>query len=112
MLIEGPIDIAIDETFDGPGKVLTISFLPEFQGLEVTAQGEEFRSYLQQLKDSIDHQDTDEKNRAGMLIVQQIAEQLLPHIVSGELALEESMSVQIGQREQVLALTDLLKPRH
>ena len=112
MLIEGPIDITIDETSDGQGKLLTISFQPEFQGLEVAAQSVEFQSYLQQLKDSIDHQDTDEKNRAGMLIVQQIAEQLLPHIVSGELALEESMSVQIGQREQVVALTDLLKPRH
>lgn len=112
MLIEGPLDIVIDDTADGQGKILTISFQPEFQALGVAAQIDEFRSYLRILSDTIDHPDTGEKNRAGMLIVQQIAEQLLPHITSGDLVLEEPMTVQIGQQEQIFALTDLLKPRH
>ncbi len=42
-----------------------------------------------------------------MLIVQQIGEQLLPYIQAGEMALEETMVVEIG-REQAFSLTDLI----
>ncbi len=45
-----------------------------------------------------------------MMIVQQFAEQLLPHIVSGDLALEESMVIQISDESQAVALDSLLNP--
>jgi len=50
----------------------------------------------------------DERNRAGMAIIYQFADQLLPHILSGDLALEERIVLQIRQEAQAVALTDLL----
>ncbi|MCB1830051.1 MAG: transcriptional regulator [Chromatiaceae bacterium] len=109
MLIEGPLNIAIAEPADGQGKILVIGFQPEFQQLDLAGQSRQFNAYLEMLEESITGDDQiDERNRAGMLIVQQIAEQLLPHIESGDLALEETMTVQIRQSEQVVAITDLL----
>lgn len=109
MLIEGPLNIAIAEPADGQGKVLVIGFQPEFQVLDLSGQSHQFRAYLEELKVYIEAPDgTDERNRAGMLIVQQIAEQLLPHIESGDLVLEETMTVQIRQSEQTVAVVDLL----
>ena len=109
MLIEGPLKIAIAEPEDGQGKVLVIGFQPDFQALDLSGQSRRFRAYLETLKQNIEAPEaTDERNRAGMLIVQQIAEQLLPHIESGDLVLEETMTVQIRQNEQAVAVTDLL----
>ena len=109
MLIEGPMKISIAEPADGQGKILVIGFQPDFQSLDLAEQGQRFRDYLATLGQGIAAiSRDDDRNRAGMLIVQQVAEQLLPHIESGELALEENMTVQIRQSEQVVALTDLL----
>lgn len=109
MLIEGPLKIAIAEPEDGLGKVLVIGFQPEFQSSDLVTQVSQFRAYLAELKGHIESPQTiDERNRAGMLIVQQIAEQLLPHIESGDLALDETMTVQIRQAQQAMAVIDLL----
>ncbi len=109
MLIEGPMNITIGDPADGQGRVLAVTFKPEFQALEIAEQGTEFREYLQSLSDNIsDIKDENDRARAGMLIVQQFAEQLLPHIESRALALDESMVVQIRQESQVTALTHLL----
>lgn len=109
MLIEGPLKIAIAEPEDGQGKILVIGFQSEFQALDRSGQARRFRAYLEVLNENITAPEgTDERNRAGMLIVQQIAEQLLPHIESGDLVLEETMTVQIRQDEQAFAVSDLL----
>jgi len=109
MLIEGPLNISIAEPADGQGKILVIGFQPEFQALDLSEQSSRFRAYLGLLNGNIRALEaSDERNRAGMLIVQQITEQLLPHIESGDLALEETMTVQIRQNEQAVAVTDLL----
>lgn len=109
MLIEGPLKITIAEPDDGQGKILVIGFQQDFQTLDLSGQSRQFRAYLAELNENIAALDgTDERNRAGMLIVQQIAEQLFPHIESGDLALEQTMTVQIRQNEQAVAVTDLL----
>ena len=109
MQIEGPLNIEIAEPADGQGKILVIAFKPDFQALSGAEQSAEFRSYLEALHRNITEVLPEgDANRAGMLVVQQVAEQLLPHIESGELALDETMTVQIRQADQVLALTDLL----
>ena len=109
MLIEGPMNIAIAEPADGQGKILVVGFAPDFQALDASEQGGRFRGYLETLSGAIERiEDQADPNRAGMLIVQQIAEQLLPHIESGELALEETMTIQIRQDQQAVALNDLL----
>ncbi|MCW8907973.1 MAG: transcriptional regulator [Sedimenticola sp.] len=111
MLIEGPMNITITDPVDGQGKVLVILFTPEFQALSLQEQDRQFRNYMEMLASHINGQDpVDEKNRAGMVIIYQFAEQLLPHIVSGDLALEERIVLQIRQESQAVALTDLLAP--
>ena len=109
MQIEGPLKIEIAEPADGQGKILVSAFQRDFQLLGLAEQGAAFRTYLETLDQKITQVlPAGDPNRAGMLVVQQIAEQLLPHIESGELALDETMTVQIRQADQVLALTDLL----
>lgn len=109
MLIEGPMNITISDPADGQGKVLVILFTPEFQALPLKQQGQQFQDYMRLLARHIDSQDAvDERNRAGMAIIYQFADQLLPHILSGDLALEERIVLQIRQEDQAVALTDLL----
>ncbi len=109
MKIEGPMNITIADPADGQGKLLVIQFTPEFQALETTQQSAEFKAYIEHLAEQISAITSEaDQNRAGMLIIQQFAEQLLPHIDQGELALEEQIVLQIRQASQVVALTDLL----
>jgi hypothetical protein len=51
----------------------------------------------------------DDPNRAGMLIVQQIAEQFSPHIANGDLELEETIVVEMGRDYSSDSLMNLLK---
>ena len=110
MLIEGPLRISVAEATDGQGWVLVLAFQPDFQALDVTSQGEQFREYLQKLNTDIAGISAeDDPNRAGMLIIQQIVEQLYPHVQAVELDIAESIIIQIQQNSQVVALTDLLQ---
>ncbi len=112
MLIEGPLRISVAEATDGQGWVLVLAFKPEFQALDLPAQGEQFKQYLQGLNGDIETVAADDDhNRAGMLIIQQIVEQLLPHVEAGDLDVAESIIIQIQQNSQVVALTDLLQQR-
>ncbi len=110
MVIKDPIKISIAEPAGGAGKSVVIEFSPEFQSLEAGHQGTEFQNFLEQLGPdirSIDQQH--DRNRAGMLIFQQFAEQLFAPIMAGELALEETLTVQIGREAQAGALVGLLQ---
>lgn len=110
MVIEGPMSITVADPADGQGKVLVLAFHPEFQALAITDQVTRFREYLETLAREIAAiQDENDRNRAGMLIIQQIGAELLPHIEAGELALEESIIIQIRQDQQAVALSDLLR---
>ncbi len=109
MLIEGPLKIAIAEPEDGQGKILVMGFEAAFQALDLAGQGREFRNYLARLTESIEQDASlDSRNRAGMLIVQQVVEQLLPHVVAGDLDLTETMTVQIRQEDQAGSLSRLV----
>jgi len=109
MKIEGPMKITIGDPADGQGKLLMIQFTSDFQAKDVAAQTAEFRGHIDTLAEQIAAIKSEaDRDRAGMLIIQQFAEQLLPHISQGELALEEQIVLQIRQDAQVVALTDLL----
>lgn len=109
MNIDGPMNITIADPADGQGKLLMIRFSPEFQAKELPEQAAEFKSHLGYLGEQIEAIGSEEdRNRAGMMIIQQFCEQLLPHIEQGELALEEQIVLQVRQASQVVALTDLL----
>lgn len=107
MEINGPLKIGVVETPGHAGWELHIDFRPEFRNLPPNDQGAAFRSYLTDLAAGLSGLGAEDRNRQGMLLVQQIAEQLLPHIESGELALNETIVVEIAQAP-VAALQDLI----
>ena len=84
-----------------------MNFTDDFKSADLAQQGQIFAAYLAGLLQEINTRGEDDGDRAGMLIVQQIGEQLLPYIQAGEMALEETMTVEIG-REQAFSLTDLI----
>lgn len=109
MNIDGPMNITIADPADGQGKLLMIKFSSEFQAKDFAGQAADFKSHLGFLGEQIEAIESEEDhNRAGMMIIQQFCEQLLPHIEQGELALEEQIVLQVRQESQAVALTDLL----
>ncbi len=108
MLIEGPMNIAIGDAADGQGKVLLITFKPEFQALGLRERTTGWHTYLQGLqRDVAEVADPNDHNRAGMMIIAQFAAELLPHIEADEIPLDQSIVLQV-RREQAVALADLL----
>jgi hypothetical protein len=97
------------EKLEGPGRELHIGFREDFRRLPLAAQGETFRDYLAELSAAVYTLAEDDPNRPGILLIQQIAEQLLPHVEAGELSLGDTIVVEIGGGFQVGgSLTDLL----
>ena len=97
MLIDGPLKIGVLDDPGQAGRELHIDFTQEFQALEQNSQAASFADYLALLRRNIEVLAQDDPNRAGMLIVQQIGEQLLPHLRSGELELSETIVVEMGR---------------
>ena len=109
MEISGPLTIGLVEKLEGPGRELHIGFREDFRRLPLAAQGETFRDYLAELNAAVYTLAEDDPNRPGILLIQQIAEQLLPHVEAGELSLGDTIVVEIGGGFQVGgSLTDLL----
>jgi len=108
MLIEGPIKIGVLDDPGQPGRELHINFSAEFQALDLQGQAASFTRYLGELQQGIDALAEGDANRAGMLIVQQISEQLLPHVINGELELDETIVVEMGRDYSSDSLMSLL----
>lgn len=109
MEISGPLTIGLVEKLDGLGRELHLGFREEFRRLPLTAQGEAFRAYVADLTGAVYALDEDDPDRSGILLIQQIAEQLLPHVEAGELSLADTIVVEIGSGLQVGgSLADLL----
>ncbi|HED15865.1 MAG TPA: hypothetical protein ENI64_03460 [Gammaproteobacteria bacterium] len=106
MSIEGPLSVSVTE-MEEPGKrELHISFNPDFQSLALEQQGSEFSNYVDRLKQQSSQSDADSAEQQGIMTILQIAEQLLPHIQSGEIPLMETIVIEIHQQP---GLADLIK---
>ncbi|MCU7851449.1 MAG: transcriptional regulator [Candidatus Thiodiazotropha sp. (ex Monitilora ramsayi)] len=108
MLIEGPLKIGVLDDPEQPGRELHIDFTTEFQMLGQQDQSEAFTRYLGDLQQGIVSLPEDDPNRAGMLVVQQITEQLLPHVANGELELSDTIIVEMGRDHSSDSLMSLL----
>lgn len=97
MLIEGPLKIGVLDDPAQPGRELHIDFSAEFQAMAQQDQAEAFADYLRELQLGIASLSAEDPNRAGMLIVQQIAEQLQPHVGNGDLELSDTIVVEMGR---------------
>lgn len=94
MLIEGPLNISVTDTDNG-GRELNINFTTEFKALKLDQQSDSFHEFIHYLKTEIAILEEGDPNRQGMLTIQQISEQLLPHIESNEIPLDETIVVNI-----------------
>lgn len=106
MDISGPLKVGVVEPSPQGSYELHINFTEEFKGADLAAQGEQFRAYLAAL-DAALRGGLDERNAQGVLLVQQICEQLRPHIESGDVALGETLVIEV-QRTPGVNLVDLL----
>ena len=94
MLIEGPLKISIVDTETGD-REFQVQFTPEFKALKLNQQCDSFHEFIHYMKTEIDVLEESDPNRHGMLTIQQIAEQMLPHIESNEIPLEDAIVVNI-----------------
>ncbi len=107
MEINGPLKIAVVDDPETQGWELVVSFTDEFKHQDLATQGHTFEAYVRELLDNINTLPEGDRNRDGMAIVYQLCSQILPYIKEGQIALEETMIVQIGQ-SQAVSITDFL----
>ncbi|MBG7601811.1 MAG: transcriptional regulator [Gammaproteobacteria bacterium] len=111
MDINGPMRIGVLHIDGADGWELHFDFREEFQALDLQQQAEEFQRYLTTLASEIASLPEDDRDRQGMLLVQQLSEQLLEYIALGDLALNETIKVQVEQSAAVTSLSDLINSR-
>jgi hypothetical protein len=120
MLIQGPLRFSVAQNDQSSSYELFVDFQPDFRDLPLGPQGASFRNYLNELRllitNANDHAKGTppdlfqaERTLQGLLIVQQIAEQLLPHIESGDLDLEETINIHVRPDSPEVSLIDLLR---
>lgn len=107
MVIEGPIRVGVVEPTPQGDYELHIDFTDDFKAANLPQQAERFRSYLNDLGVALAEGALDDRNAQGVILVQQICEQLRPHIEAGDVALGETLVIQV-QRTPGVNLTDLL----
>jgi len=105
--IDGPLRIAVVNEPDSPGWQLLVTFTEAFKAAPLEAQGAQFEAYRRRLMEDIARLPEGDRNRDGMAIVLQLVNEMLPYIQEGQIALEETIVVQIGQA-QALSITDFL----
>lgn len=95
MQIDGPFTIQMIDNADSATRELHLGFTAQFQQLDSEKQLQQYRQYITQLQNDIAKTD-DEANRQGMLTIQQVAEQLLPHMEQQEIPLDETIIIEMG----------------
>ena len=88
-----------------PAQQMTRVILEEFQQQDMASQAATFGNYLQELVAGINELEETDPNRQGMLIVQQVCEQMYPFIAEGQMALGETIVVALTP-EQAAATDD------
>lgn len=106
MEISGPVKVGVVEPSPQGNYELHIDFTDEFRAADLAVQGDQFRAYLSDLAAALQG-DLDGRTAQGVLLIQQICEQLLPHIEAGEVALGETLVIEV-QRTPGVNLVDLL----
>jgi hypothetical protein len=95
MLIEGPFKFGVIENPNSPGYEIHLEFTPAFRELNQEQQYSSLKEYLQRLQKEILAAPEHSDDRQGMLMVQQVAEQLLPMVGAGQLPLNETIIVEV-----------------
>ncbi|MGB5614246.1 MAG: transcriptional regulator [Sedimenticolaceae bacterium] len=107
MDIKGPIKVGVVEPSPEGNYELHIDFKDEFKVADLAAQGERFRAYIAELGAALKG-DLDARDAQGIMLIQQVCEQLQPHVETGEVALGETLVIEV-QRTPGVNLADLLR---
>ena len=95
MLIEGPFKIGFLDDPNTTGSELHLDFTDEFRTLPQNQQVAVIKDYIGRLHEKILATPENDNNRQGMLMVQQVAEKLLPHVAEGDIPLNETIVIQL-----------------
>lgn len=95
MQIVGPFSISIVDNEQSGNRELHLAFKPGFQGASLDDRHAQLNTYLQELASGI-QQSEDPASQQGMLLIQQIAEELRPHIQADEIELDETIIIELG----------------
>jgi len=95
MEIQGPFTIAVNDNNETGLRELHMGFKPAFQQQSLQSRLATVNSYLQELQKNIETE-TDANNQQGMITIMQISQELLPHLESDEIPLDETIVIEIG----------------
>jgi len=105
--IQGPFTIAVNDNSETGLRELHLGFKPAFQQLDLTSRLKMLADYLQDLQKDIDAE-TDANNQQGMITIMQVSQELMPHLKSDEIPLDETIVIEIGPI-QTSPFDDLLR---
>ncbi|HBE93447.1 MAG TPA: hypothetical protein DDW55_13370 [Gammaproteobacteria bacterium] len=100
MDIKGIITLEFAEKEDGIGSEIHLGFTDVFRMQSVEQQKNMLDNYLASLGSAIKIE-MDDRERQGMLMIQQIMEQLYPHIIAGEMDLDEVLIIEVQPNAQM-----------
>jgi hypothetical protein len=89
------LEMTLEEKPNGPGSIVHLDFSGNFQMHTVEKMKEELDSYLADLAAQIGT-DVSDSEKQGMQMVQQIIQQLYPHILKEELDLSDTFIIEIA----------------
>jgi len=98
MEIQGPFTIAVNDNSETGLRELHLGFKPAFQNQPLDERIQATSDYLDSLQKDISAE-SDANNQQGMMTILQIVQQLLPHLKSDEIPLEETIIVEIGPNQ-------------
>ncbi len=101
-----PFDIAVHDP-NPKLRELHLSFTQIFQKMSVDQRMEAMRAYIASMLEQAKSA-TDEGTQRGIMMVVELTEQLLPHIQSDAMPLQETLIVEIGEGAGASSLDELL----
>lgn len=111
MKIDGPLSISIKDDDIQKKRTLEINFKPDFQQLLPDQQTGELKKYIQNLYRNAHTLNEDHPDKAGLLLIMQVSEQLLPYLQQQQLDLSETMLLEMSlggpQTEISVSLSDI-----
>jgi len=95
MEIQGPFTIAVNDNSETGLRELHMGFKPAFQQQDLQSRITAVNNYLLDLQKNIETE-IDANNQQGMITIMQISQELLPHLESDEIPLDETIVIEIG----------------
>ncbi len=94
MISKGPVTLKTTDKADGEGKEITLGFTEQFRSKGLDEQKRLIDSYMLEIAEGL-KQETDEREKQGLVIIQNIMMQLYPHIVSGDVDLDNELVIDV-----------------